>query len=151
MLHILAFFIYFLSIPTHSPRDFLTGNNLSVCPSHAPVLVFVWKHMCYWAGKYDYKLAIMEHCLVYYTHQGAFWHKNLYTQGQKYIYDKELLTHRGDSDNTFSQMSEPPGYACGGSLEIRIDQCIAYISVATNLTMIYATNKLFSSPKMKSN
>ncbi len=21
----------------------------------------------------------MEHCLVYYTHRGAFWHKNLYT------------------------------------------------------------------------
>ncbi len=41
LLHILAFFIYFLSIPTHSPRDFLTGNSLSVCPSHAPVLVFV--------------------------------------------------------------------------------------------------------------
>ncbi len=56
----------------------------------------------------------MEHCLVYYTHRGAFWHKNLYTQGQKYIYDKELLTHRGYSDNTFSQMSESPGYACGG-------------------------------------
>ncbi len=26
----LAFFIYFLSIPTHSPRDFLTGNSLSL-------------------------------------------------------------------------------------------------------------------------
>ncbi len=56
----------------------------------------------------------MEHCLVYYTHRGAFWLKILYAQGQKYIYDKELLTHRGDSDNTFSQMSESPGYARGG-------------------------------------
>ncbi len=48
----------------------------------------------------------------------------IYTQGQKYIYDKELLTHRGDSDNTFSQMSESPGYARGrggGSLGIHID------------------------------
>ncbi len=35
----LAFFIYFLSIPTHSPRVFLTGNSLSVCHSHASVLV----------------------------------------------------------------------------------------------------------------
>ncbi len=58
-----AFFIYFLSIPTHSPRDFLKENSLSVCPSHVPVLVFVWKHMC----------------LGYYTNPGAFWHKNLYT------------------------------------------------------------------------
>ncbi len=65
----------------------------------------------------------MEHCLVYYTHRGVFWHKNLYTQGQKYFYDKELLTHRGDSDNTFSQMSESPGYAHGGGgpLGIHID------------------------------
>ncbi len=30
------------------------------------------------------------------------------------LYDKELLTQRVDSDNTFSQMSESPGYACGG-------------------------------------
>ncbi len=67
----------------------------------------------------------MEHCLVYYTHQGTFWHNNLYSQEQKYIYDKELLTHRGDSDNTFSQISESPGYARGGggggSLGIPID------------------------------
>ncbi len=46
---------------------------------------------------------------------------NLYTQGEKYIYDKELLTHRGDSDNTFSQMSESPVYARGGYLGIHID------------------------------
>ncbi len=38
-------------------------------------------------------------------------HFDIKTQGQKYIYDKELLTHTGDSDNTFSQMSESPGYA----------------------------------------
>ncbi len=70
-------------------------------------IVFVWKHMC----------------LVYYTHPGAFWHKkSIYTQGQKCIYDKELLTHRGYSDNTFSQMSESPGYAQGGgALGIHID------------------------------
>ncbi len=52
----------------------------------------------------------------------------IYTQGQKCIYDKELLTHRGDSDNTFSQMSESPGYACRGgggwefTLTIHIDK-----------------------------
>ncbi len=32
-------------------------------------------------------------------------------------YDKELLTHRGDSDNTFSQMSESLGIPMWGPCE----------------------------------
>ncbi len=60
--------------------------------------------------------------LVYYTHPGAIWHKkSIYTHGQKFIYDKEFFTNRGESDNTFSQMWEYPGYAHGGSLGIHID------------------------------
>ncbi len=63
----LAFFIYFLSIPTHSPKDFLTGNSLNCLILR---IKFCFK-MFYFLN--------FQHGLVYYAHPGAFWHKNLYT------------------------------------------------------------------------
>ncbi len=68
----LAFFIYFLSIPTQSSRDFLTGypllNSLNCLILR---IKFCFKELFYFLN--------FQHGLVYYTHPGAFWHNNLYT------------------------------------------------------------------------
>ncbi len=47
LLHIFSLFHLLPANPHPLIQGFLTGNSLSVCPSHAPVLVFVWKHMCF--------------------------------------------------------------------------------------------------------
>ncbi len=44
--YFLAFFIYFLSIPTLSPRDFLTGNSL--CVLHMLQFLYLYESTCVW-------------------------------------------------------------------------------------------------------
>ncbi len=121
LLHILAFFIYFLSIPTHSPRDFLTENGLSVYPSHAPVLVFVWKHMCYWLANMTKNWQSWS--IVWYTTPiEEHFDIKIYTpKGRNTFMTRNFLPIEGTLTIHFLKCQNPLGMPVGGSLGIHID------------------------------